>query len=69
VNPANAPGLQGVQERGLHHILDKVEVPLSEDTGQHDHELPRLNAKEMLNEGSDRFRLGCDKDLRQIVCV
>src|SRR5262245_5047950 len=54
----DAPRLQGVQEGGLHHVLDEVEVPPPEDAGQHGHQAPRLMAEEMLHERGDRFRLG-----------
>ena len=52
------PGLQGIHERGLHHVFDKVEVPPAEDAGQYGHEPPRLVAEKMLHERGDRFRFG-----------
>ena len=55
--PATPPRLQGVEQSGLDHFLDEVEVPPAEETGQHGHQSPRLAAEEMLHERSDRFRL------------
>src|SRR5262249_35763698 len=57
-HPADAPGFQGVQEGGLDHVLDEVEVPPAEDAGQHGHQAARLMAEEVLHERGDRLRLG-----------
>ena len=52
-----APGLQGVEQRGLDHVFDEVEISPAEETSQNGHQSPRLAAEEMLHERSDRFRL------------
>src|SRR5262249_30290617 len=56
----NPPGLQGVHQGGLHHVLDKIEVPPAEVPRQHGHQPPRFMAEEMLHKRSHRFRLAGD---------
>ena len=51
------PRLQGVDERGLHHVLDEVEIPPAEDAGQNSHQPPRFMAKKMLDQRSDRLQM------------
>src|SRR5262249_44814694 len=53
---AHAPRLQGVRERGLHHVLDQLEVPPAEDTRQHRHQAARLMAEKVLHQRNDPFR-------------
>src|SRR5262249_1584271 len=54
---ADPPRLQGIHERGLHHVLDKLEFLPAEETGKHSDQTPRLVAKKVLHERSDRLLL------------
>jgi len=51
-----APRLQCIQQRGLHHVLDEVEVAPSEDARQHRNQSRRFVAEKMLHERRDGQR-------------
>jgi len=53
----NAPGLERIQERRLHHVLDQVEVAPAEDTREHRNESRRFVAEKVLHERRNGFRL------------
>src|SRR5262249_36140210 len=54
-HPADAPRLQGVHERGLHHVFDEVEIPPTEDARQDRDQSAGLMAEEMLHQRSHRL--------------
>src|SRR5271154_2386531 len=47
------PRLQGLEQCGLDHFLDELEVPPAEESRQHRDQAPRLAAEEMLDERGD----------------
>src|SRR5262249_3182033 len=63
----DAPCVQCVHQRCLHHVLDEVEVPPAENAGEHGHQPPCLMAEEMLDERGDWcwFRLMHDLFFRR----